>query len=252
MPAPPKNLEYGAKINLTRPSIADAYTDHKTTIALKHEEPDSYASDEATVSVGAIHQFDVHPFQQPRALTHPCQRIGLRERRPDHRSDAVSAWRRQGAGAGRVSCGECVFARPPDVNRAYRQTDGSLLARLSATEVLWLGAQASGAGEARWLCPDGQPLAPDTYTVPRQSGTYWFHLGGDAAAGGFSTLCGVDLSAASFPDLEVAQTLVARTGAIIIREDISGVTSFHLLGDVSLAAYMWEVLGSIIGIHPGR
>ncbi len=50
-------LEYEAKISLTRPSIASAYTDYKAVLAYKHEEPDSYESDEATISYGIIHQF---------------------------------------------------------------------------------------------------------------------------------------------------------------------------------------------------
>ena len=55
-----KDLEYETKLSLTRPSIANAYTDYKMTLAVKHEEPDSYQSDEATFSVGAAHQFS--PF----------------------------------------------------------------------------------------------------------------------------------------------------------------------------------------------
>ncbi|NJM34440.1 MAG: hypothetical protein HC850_06700 [Rhodomicrobium sp.] len=51
-------LEYDAKISLTRPSIADAYTDYRTSLAFKHEEPDSYESDEAALHFGVTHQFD--------------------------------------------------------------------------------------------------------------------------------------------------------------------------------------------------
>ena len=54
---PVNDMEYQAKISLSRPSIANPYTDYKTTVAVKHEKPDTYESDEATVSVGAIHQF---------------------------------------------------------------------------------------------------------------------------------------------------------------------------------------------------
>jgi translocation and assembly module TamA len=50
-------LEYEAKISLTRPSIASAYTDYKTALSFKHEEPESYRSDEAALSYGIIHQF---------------------------------------------------------------------------------------------------------------------------------------------------------------------------------------------------
>lgn len=52
-----EDLEYQVKISLTRPSIANAYTDYRTTVAFKHEVPDSYESDEATLSIGLAHQF---------------------------------------------------------------------------------------------------------------------------------------------------------------------------------------------------
>ena len=125
-----------------------------------------------------------------------------------------------------------------EVNRAYRQPDGSLAALLSATEVLWLAPDAGEADLARWRSADGQPLAPDTYALPRRDGSYWFRLTGDAAAHGFSRLCGVDLSPAAFADLAVAQTLIARVSAVIIRDG----ASYHIIGDVSLAAYVWAVL----------
>jgi translocation and assembly module TamA len=52
-----KDLEYETKLSLIWPSLASAYTDYKTSLSVKHEEPDSYESDEATFSAGAIHQF---------------------------------------------------------------------------------------------------------------------------------------------------------------------------------------------------
>ncbi len=130
------------------------------------------------------------------------------------------------------------------VNRAYRQADGSLLARLSPTEILWLGAPASDADLARWQCPDGQPLARELYSVPRTDGSYWFLLSARAAAEVFPRVCNLDLGASAFSDLEIAQTLLARTGAVIVREDVSGESTYHVVGDISLASYVWEVLSA--------
>lgn len=129
-----------------------------------------------------------------------------------------------------------------DINKTYRQADGSLAALLSSTEVLWLGADADESDLTRWHCADGQPLAPQTYALPRRDGTYWFQLTGDAAAEGFSRLCGVDLSLAAFTDLTVAQTLLARVSAVIIRADGPRGPSYHIVGDISLASYVWDVL----------
>ncbi|MGF1623077.1 MAG: autotransporter assembly complex family protein [Rhodomicrobiaceae bacterium] len=52
-----KDLEYETKLSLIWPSLASPYTDYKASLLVKHEEPDSYESDEATFSAGAIHQF---------------------------------------------------------------------------------------------------------------------------------------------------------------------------------------------------
>ncbi len=52
-----EDLEYEARLTLTRPSLADPYTDYKTALSYRHEEPDSYVSDEAKLSFGAMRQF---------------------------------------------------------------------------------------------------------------------------------------------------------------------------------------------------
>ena len=51
-------------------------------------------------------------------------------------------------------------------------------------------------------------------------------------------VCGVDLRQRSFADLQVAQTMVARSSAIIIRDDAIGAGGFHVLGDISLGPYL--------------
>ena len=52
-----RDLEYEAKISLTRPSIASAHTDYGTSLSIQHEAPESYDSDKSTLSVGVTHQF---------------------------------------------------------------------------------------------------------------------------------------------------------------------------------------------------
>jgi sarcosine oxidase gamma subunit len=133
------------------------------------------------------------------------------------------------------------------VNRAYRQDGGALLALLSPTEVLWLGP-CDGAGILPWQSEDAAPLAPAVYAVPRRGGTFWFHIEGTAARDGFSRLCGIDFRDGAFPDLHVAQTLAARVSVVIIREDQSGSAAYHLIGDISLAAYMWEALATAMSL----
>jgi sarcosine oxidase gamma subunit len=80
--------------------------------------------------------------------------------------------------------------------------------------------------------------------VPRADGTYWFRLAGEGAETSLSRLCSVDFSSKNCPDLSVAQTLVARVNTIVIHDRDAGESRFHLIGDISLATYMWEALAS--------
>jgi sarcosine oxidase subunit gamma len=84
--------------------------------------------------------------------------------------------------------------------------------------------------------------APDCYLVPRGAASYWFLITGQCAAAMFAKLCGVDMRLHKFPVNTVAQTSVARSGAIIIRCDLERVPAFHLLGDSASAIYIWDCL----------
>ena len=122
-------------------------------------------------------------------------------------------------------------------NRATRQGAGGLVAMLSGTEALILGACATPFADYG----TGAPLAPGVYPVPRQGGTYWFSLAGDEAPARLARLCGVDLRPHRHADLAVAQTTIARVSAVVIRDDAPSLR-FHIVGDVTLAAYMAGVL----------
>ena len=86
--------------------------------------------------------------------------------------------------------------------------------------------------------------SPQTYPVPRSDGTYWFQLAGKGAEVGLSRLCSVDFSSKNCPDLSVAQTQVAGVNTIVIHDRDADECRFHLIGDISLATYMWEALTS--------
>lgn len=126
------------------------------------------------------------------------------------------------------------------VNRAYRQEDGSLTIRLAPSEIIWLANDPNVAPD--WTVTQTGLIAPDTYIVPRMFGNFWFTVKGEAAIDGFSRLCGVDLRPKSFSNADVAQTLLAKTGAIIIRDDAPDKLAFHILGDMSLAPYIWDCI----------
>lgn len=138
-----------------------------------------------------------------------------------------------------------------NVNKAYRQENGGLVARLAPSEILWLGPLP---GKGPYL-PEQGPFptpstagtyAPGAYNVPRADGNYWFNVQGAGIEEGFARACSIDLRPKNFADLDVAQTQFAKTSAIIIRDDENGKPSYHLLGDISLASYIWDCLAKMM------
>lgn len=138
-------------------------------------------------------------------------------------------------------------------NRAYPLEGGNLVARLAPTEALVLGDRmaesrlCAGLDEA-WDM-DG---AVGTYLVPRQGANYWFRVTGERAASMFAKVCGVDLRLHKFRPLAVAQTSVARSNAIVIRDDLGETPAYHLLGDSASAEYMWSCLLDAMDEFGGR
>jgi sarcosine oxidase subunit gamma len=53
-------------------------------------------------------------------------------------------------------------------------------------------------------------------------------------------ICGVDLRAHKFDNGAIAQTSVARLGAVVARADINGTLAFHLFVDSASAEYFWD------------
>lgn len=145
---------------------------------------------------------------------------------------------------------------PETPNRAVVQSDGSVLARLSAGEFLLLGRPGATDGlverlDAAWGWGEGAGLC---FPLPRQDSHAWFYLRGDKVPEMMSKLCGVDLRRHVFADGAVAQTSVARLNAIVVRQG----EDFHLLADSASAEYLWacvvdamaEFGGSVAGAGP--
>ena len=128
-------------------------------------------------------------------------------------------------------------------NRATRQPDGAIAARLAQSEALLLGDVAAEGGlcsrlDAAWS-EDG---APGCYPVRRDAASFWFVVTGAMAATLFAKLCGVDLRPEHFPEGAVAQTSMARLNTVIVRQDVGAVPAYHLLGDSASAEYFWDCL----------
>ena len=136
-------------------------------------------------------------------------------------------------------------------NVAYPCGKGSLAAKLAPTEVLLLGAI------------DGSDTLPDTlnsawsadaglcFPVPRRDASFWFMITGEMASSMFAKICGIDLRAKSFDNHAIAQTSVARSNTIIVRDDLGAVPAFHMLGDSASAGYMWMCLNDAMDEFSG-
>jgi sarcosine oxidase subunit gamma len=128
-------------------------------------------------------------------------------------------------------------------NRAFRQPDGSLCMVLAPGEVFLLGALDGKAGrlatlEHEWRIEDEER----TYPMPRRDSHAWFAMTGEQVPELLAKLCAVDMRLHKFADLSIAQTSLARLGAIVLRADLGGQPVFHILSDSSAAAYMLTCL----------
>lgn len=153
-----------------------------------------------------------------------------------------------------IGLGFCLPDRP---NQLSVQADGTVVARLSATEYFLFGAlqdrgQRVAAIEQQWQ------LETDVahYLLPRQDSHTCIQLTGDCAPQLMAKLCGVDLATEQFKAGDVVQTSVARINAIIMNVS-DNITRFNIFCDRAAALYMWDVVvdamqefnGQIMGIE---
>jgi sarcosine oxidase subunit gamma len=141
----------------------------------------------------------------------------------------------------------------PTPNRAFRQPDGGLVAVLGPNEALLLGPLTGSAARLGLLEREGA-FAHGTrcHPVPRAESHGWFKLTGEHAAAMLAKLCSIDLRPGRFADLQVAQTSLARTSAILIRHDLGPTLAYDLLADSASAGWLWDVLLDAMAEFGGR
>lgn len=140
----------------------------------------------------------------------------------------------------------------PESNRAYPFANGILAARLAPGEVLLLGG-LDGDGAAVYALEQAWGYdAIGVWPVPRRDASFWFAITGETSAAMFAKICGVDLRPKSFANHAIAQTSVARTNCIVIRDDIGEFSAFHLLGDSASASFMWTSVLDAMAEFKGR
>lgn len=149
------------------------------------------------------------------------------------------------------------LAVPPDSNRASLQEDGGLALRLAPNELLVTSNLDGDDGLTRrlqeaWQAQPVPPAAPRGFPVPRQDSHDWLAVSGARSADMFAKICGIDLRRDHFARGSIAQTSVARTGAVVLRQDLGSTLNFHLLFDSASAVYLWDCLLDAMAEFDGR
>jgi sarcosine oxidase subunit gamma len=96
--------------------------------------------------------------------------------------------------------------------------------------------------------PASEAVAAGVWPLYCQHSHAWLQLAGEARAEVMAKLCGVDLSAAVFPQGSVAQTQVARVSVIVAaHQSHDRQPIFLIFVDQSLARYLWEAIEDAMG-----
>jgi|TARA_B110000438_G_C15685441_1_gene594317 sarcosine oxidase subunit gamma len=131
-------------------------------------------------------------------------------------------------------------------NTAECQHAGSLVAKLSDQEVLILSDIFALSNDVATLSDkaeiDHHNYDKQTYILPRGDSHCWLAVTGTKASEMFSKICGVDLRTHKFAQGEIAQTSIAKTNAVVIRNDLGGTPGFYILSDISGVEFLWDCL----------
>ena len=169
-------------------------------------------------------------FDRPRLIDlTPLPRIGIKGASHDQ-------WLRQ-----------LGYSADQQPNIARVQPDGTLIARLSATELIWLNNPLSPVKPTEILEP-----SVECFHIPRHDSHAELLLAGENANTVLAKLCAVDMEPSNFANYTVAQTSVARTGAIVIRTDIHNTLGYRLLVDSSGIRNFWHYLLDAVHEFAGR
>ncbi len=136
---------------------------------------------------------------------------------------------------------------PAQPNEVVRNTDGTLIARLSNEEFLVLENLPQDSGRIGQLVEQSSAAAEsDTFILPRADSHCWFAMTGEHAPECLAKVCAVDCRQHKFSNGDVAQTSLSYVNAIIIRSDLlndqNPLLCFFILCDISLAEFLWDGL----------
>ena len=145
------------------------------------------------------------------------------------------------------------YALPDQANRATRQPDGDVLARLSEEEYLLLGTRILESDSA----PAGFPAWSDRqerrmYVLPRLDSHCCLAVTGAQGADLLSKLCPLDMRPRVFADGEVAQTALADVAGIVLRHDLRHCPVWLVLVSSAAAQFVFESVVDAMAEFGGR
>lgn len=153
------------------------------------------------------------------------------------------------------------FEIPESANLARKQPGSELIARLSSEELLILPDLLQKSVKINQLVENWSLDGTErTYLLPSADSHCWLALTGEHASKTLAKVCGVDLREQHFANGQIAQTSLARTNAIIIRNDLGSqqpVPCYYLFADISATEFLWSGLldamsefdGQPVGVH---
>ncbi len=149
----------------------------------------------------------------------------------------------------------------PEINHAYYDSRGFLIARLGYQELFLLDLllndnEITSLVEKKWREQYIQSSNSCGFILPRQDSHACFAVCGKYASDMFSKLCSVDLRTQNFENLSVIQTILACVSTIIIRNDLSNISFYFIFAESSVAEYLWDCIidamdefnGKLIGL----
>ncbi|MEM7276790.1 MAG: sarcosine oxidase [Pseudomonadota bacterium] len=155
----------------------------------------------------------------------------------------------KGAGAGPWVSQHLKFPAQP--NQALALSSDGLVARLSRDESLIVDS-LSAPGVIEHINSKHAAETPERcYSLPRQDSHGLIALSGARAPDVLATLCAVDMATTQFTPGAVAQTSLARLGAVVVRHFSSSTPLYYLFADHCAQAYLWNVLRDALAEFSG-
>lgn len=136
---------------------------------------------------------------------------------------------------------------PHAPNKAAFQSDGAAIAWLGGQEYLIV---TDPAGQSKlctelttaWSAARAADAREIGFPLPRDDSHSWIWITGTDVPAMMAKICGVDLRPEVFAEGDIAQTVVARIGAVLIRKDHGETYGLYLLSDFASGHYLWDVL----------